>query len=131
MAYETITVDVEDHISIIKLNRPDALNALNQQLLGELMDAFEAADANDSVRCIVLTGSDKAFVAGARSHVASMVPPNVLLPVLVRGTLLPTDRIGEVPHLFQTRVRLVTQLSYARVAIVNLKKLFFLDGSEI
>ena len=65
MAYETITVDVEDHISIIKLNRPDALNALNQQLLGELMDAFEAADANDSVRCIVLTGSDKAFAAGA------------------------------------------------------------------
>ena len=41
MAYETITVDVEDHISIIKLNRPDALNALNQQLLGELMDAFK------------------------------------------------------------------------------------------
>lgn len=65
MAYETITVDVEDHISLIKLNRPDALNALNQQLLGELMEAIEAADANDSVRCIVLTGSDKAFAAGA------------------------------------------------------------------
>lgn len=65
MAYETITVDVEDHISLIKLNRPDALNALNQQLLGELMDALEAADSNDNVRCIVLTGSEKAFAAGA------------------------------------------------------------------
>ena len=65
MAYETITVDVDDHISLIKLNRPDALNALNQTLLGELMDALEAADANDSVRCIVVTGSDKAFAAGA------------------------------------------------------------------
>ncbi|MFK7877756.1 MAG: enoyl-CoA hydratase [Paracoccaceae bacterium] len=65
MAYETITVDVDDHICLIKLNRPDALNALNQQLLGELMDALEAADSNDSARCIVLTGSDKAFAAGA------------------------------------------------------------------
>ena len=65
MAYETITVDVDDHVALIKLNRPDALNALNQHLLGELMDALEAADRNDSVRCIVVTGSDKAFAAGA------------------------------------------------------------------
>ncbi len=65
MAYETITVDVDDHVALIKLNRPDALNALNQHLLGELMDALEAADGNDSVRCIVVAGSDKAFAAGA------------------------------------------------------------------
>ena len=65
MAYETITVDVADHVSLITLNRPEALNALNQQLLGELMEALEAADANDSVRCIVITGSEKAFAAGA------------------------------------------------------------------
>lgn len=65
MAYETITVDVDDHICLIKLNRPDALNALNQQLLGELMTALEDADENDSVRCIILTGSEKAFAAGA------------------------------------------------------------------
>ena len=65
MAYETIIVEVEDHIALIKLNRPDALNALNQQLLGELMDALEVADGNESVRCIVLTGSEKAFAAGA------------------------------------------------------------------
>jgi len=65
MAYETIIVEIEDHVSLIKLNRPDALNALNQQLLDELMGALEAADSNDSVRCIVITGSDKAFAAGA------------------------------------------------------------------
>ncbi len=65
MAYETIIVEVEDHVALIKLNRPDALNALNLQLQGELMDALEAADKNDSVRCIVLTGSEKAFAAGA------------------------------------------------------------------
>lgn len=65
MAYETLIVDVEDHICLIKLNRPDALNALNAQLLEELGKALKAADANDKVRCIVLTGSDKAFAAGA------------------------------------------------------------------
>lgn len=65
MAYETIIVDVEDHVALIKLNRPDALNALNQQLLGELMDALEDVDKNDAARCIVITGSEKAFAAGA------------------------------------------------------------------
>lgn len=65
MAYETILVDLEDHISTITLNRPDALNALNSQLLGELVHALGEADANPKVRCIVITGSPKAFAAGA------------------------------------------------------------------
>ncbi|MEX3017504.1 enoyl-CoA hydratase [Gymnodinialimonas hymeniacidonis] len=65
MAYETLIVDVEDHICLIKLNRPDALNALNTQLLEELGRALAKADENDKVRCIVITGSDKAFAAGA------------------------------------------------------------------
>jgi len=65
MAYETIIVDIADDIALITLNRPDALNALNTQLLGELSKAVENADASDKVRCIVITGSDKAFAAGA------------------------------------------------------------------
>ncbi|WP_322867696.1 enoyl-CoA hydratase [Aquicoccus sp. G2-2] len=65
MAYETIIVEVEDHVCLIKLNRPDALNALNAQLLRELADAMTEAQQNDKVRCIVLTGSEKAFAAGA------------------------------------------------------------------
>lgn len=65
MAYETIVVETEDHICLIRLNRPDALNALNDVLLGELVDALQAAQANDKVRCIVITGSEKAFAAGA------------------------------------------------------------------
>ena len=65
MAYETIIVEVEDHVATIKLNRPDALNALNTQLLGELGRALAEADNNDKVRCILLTGSAKAFAAGA------------------------------------------------------------------
>lgn len=65
MPYKTIIVEIEDHVALIKLHRPDALNALNTELLGELGEAVAAADANDKVRCIVLTGSDKAFAAGA------------------------------------------------------------------
>jgi len=65
MAFETINVEVDDHVALIKLNRPEALNALNTQLLGELCEALEEADANDKVRCIVITGSEKAFAAGA------------------------------------------------------------------
>jgi enoyl-CoA hydratase len=65
MAYKTIIVELEDHIAIIRLNRPDALNALNTQLLSELGEALAEAEANEKVRCIILTGSEKAFAAGA------------------------------------------------------------------
>lgn len=65
MAYETIIVEVEDRVATVKLNRPDAMNALNSQMLGEVADAFKDLDANDKVRCIILTGSAKAFAAGA------------------------------------------------------------------
>lgn len=65
MAYETLIVDIKEHVALIRLNRPDAMNALNSKLLSELTDAMQAADANDKVRCMVLTGSDKAFAAGA------------------------------------------------------------------
>lgn len=65
MAYETILVEIDHYVALIRLNRPEALNALNSKLLGELADALKAADRNDKVRCIVLTGSEKAFAAGA------------------------------------------------------------------
>ncbi|MDG1377771.1 MAG: enoyl-CoA hydratase [Yoonia sp.] len=65
MAYETIIVEISDYVATIKLNRPDALNAINAQLLKEVCTALEAADENDKVRCIILTGSEKAFAAGA------------------------------------------------------------------
>ncbi|PZQ97590.1 MAG: enoyl-CoA hydratase [Cereibacter sphaeroides] len=65
MAYETLIVEVEDNVSLIRLNRPDALNALNMQLMAELAQALTEADADAHVRCIVLTGSEKAFAAGA------------------------------------------------------------------
>lgn len=65
MAYETLIVEIVDYTTLIRLNRPDALNALNTQMMRELADAVTAADQNDKVRCIVIAGSDKAFAAGA------------------------------------------------------------------
>jgi enoyl-CoA hydratase len=65
MAYRTIIVELEDHVALIRLNRPDALNALNTELLRELGEALAEAEANERVRCIILTGSEKAFAAGA------------------------------------------------------------------
>ena len=65
MAYKTLIVEIEDSVALIRLNRPDALNALNSALMAELAQAVAAADGNDQVRCIVLTGSEKAFAAGA------------------------------------------------------------------
>lgn len=65
MAYETIIVDISDDVATITLNRPDALNALNSRLMSELAQAVDDADKSDKVRCIVITGSEKSFAAGA------------------------------------------------------------------
>jgi enoyl-CoA hydratase len=65
MAFETIAVETEEHVTTIRLNRPDALNALNFELLAELSEAVTEASDNEKVRCIIITGSDKAFAAGA------------------------------------------------------------------
>jgi enoyl-CoA hydratase len=65
MAFETIAVETEDHVTTIRLNRPDVMNALSLELLGELSRALDEASADDKVRCIILTGSERAFAAGA------------------------------------------------------------------
>lgn len=66
MTYETILVEQKGAVTLITLNRPQALNALNSQVLAELIEAFAAYEADASQRCAVLTGSgEKAFAAGA------------------------------------------------------------------
>lgn len=64
MAYNTLIVDVKNSVKLVRLNRPESLNALNLELLGELADALTKADADPKVRAIVITGSEKAFAAG-------------------------------------------------------------------
>lgn len=65
MAYKNIIVDIEDNICTIRLNRPDAMNALSIDLLRELGEALGDAQKNDKVRCCIVTGSEKVFAAGA------------------------------------------------------------------
>ena len=66
MSYETLIVETPSAgVTLVRLNRPEALNALNSQLLGELSAALDAAEADEAVRCVVITGSERAFAAGA------------------------------------------------------------------
>jgi enoyl-CoA hydratase len=65
MAYETILYDLTDSIALITLNRPQALNALSSALWRDLLSALDVAAADPEVRAIVITGSEKAFAAGA------------------------------------------------------------------
>ncbi len=65
MDYETIAYDVTDRIATITLNRPDRLNAFTTQMMVELIDAFDAADSDDDVRAVIVTGAGRGFCAGA------------------------------------------------------------------
>jgi enoyl-CoA hydratase len=65
MAYENILVETRGRVGLVTLNRPKALNALNDALMNELGEALLAFDADDAIGSIVITGSEKAFAAGA------------------------------------------------------------------
>jgi enoyl-CoA hydratase/carnithine racemase len=61
----TVVLEREEPIAVVRLNRPEHLNALSNQLMGELVGALENLDADDGIRCIVVAGSERAFAAGA------------------------------------------------------------------
>jgi enoyl-CoA hydratase len=65
MRYSHILVSKEESFSIVQLNRPEVLNALNIRLMTEFVDALEELDSDDTVRVIIVTGNEKAFAAGA------------------------------------------------------------------
>lgn len=65
MAYSNIMVETKGKVGLVTLNRPNALNALNGALIGEMSEALDAFEADDNIGCIVITGSAKAFAAGA------------------------------------------------------------------
>ncbi|WP_448577767.1 enoyl-CoA hydratase-related protein [Thermaurantiacus sp.] len=75
MSYQTILVDQDGPLQIITLNRPKALNALNSEVLGELITAFARFDADQDLRCAILTGNERAFAAGA--DIKEMAPQTV------------------------------------------------------
>ncbi|HAB01455.1 MAG TPA: enoyl-CoA hydratase [Pseudomonas sp.] len=65
MAFETILLDIHGKVGLITLNRPQALNALNAQIVGEINQALDQLERDANIGCVVLTGSAKAFAAGA------------------------------------------------------------------
>jgi len=65
MSYQNIIVETKGRVGIIRFNRPQSLNALNKPLIDELTRAVEAFDSDDKIGCLLLTGNDKAFAAGA------------------------------------------------------------------
>jgi len=65
MDYSTILYDLEDSILLITLNRPEILNAFNRDMMAEIIDALDKADADDNVRAIIVTGAGRGFCAGA------------------------------------------------------------------
>jgi enoyl-CoA hydratase len=76
MNHLNIMASVDGKVGVIMLNRPKALNALNSELLAELVTQLEAWDRDDAVRCIVLTGSERAFAAGA--DIKEMAPKSYM-----------------------------------------------------
>ncbi|TWI52628.1 enoyl-CoA hydratase [Pseudomonas duriflava] len=80
MTYETLLVEVQERVALITLNRPQALNALNAQLINELNQALDELERDKGIGCIVLTGSSKAFAAGADiKEMADLTFPDIYL----------------------------------------------------
>ncbi len=93
MTFETILVETRERVGLIRLNRPEALNALNGVLLHELMDVLESFDADDDIGAMVITGSEKAFAAGA--DIKQMSDASAV--EMLKGDFIPAfDRIRNI-----------------------------------
>ncbi|MFH0021703.1 enoyl-CoA hydratase [Pseudomonas fluorescens] len=80
MTFETILLEIHGRVGLITLNRPQALNALNAQLVSEVNQALDALEADANIGCIVLTGSKKAFAAGADiKEMAELTYPQIYM----------------------------------------------------
>ncbi|MCT9827291.1 enoyl-CoA hydratase [Pseudomonas veronii] len=91
MEYQTLLVDVQQRVGLITLNRPQALNALNGQLIAELNQALDRLEADPDIGCLVITGSTKAFAAGADiKEMAALRYPQIYLDDFFAAA----DRIG-------------------------------------
>lgn len=93
MTYETIQVETNDRVGLIRLNRPKVLNALNRRLLKELAEALENFDADDGIGAMVITGNEKVFAAGA--DIKEMAEASAV--EMFKSDFIPTfDRIGDI-----------------------------------
>jgi enoyl-CoA hydratase len=93
MTFQMILTEIHERVGLIRLNRPKELNALNPQLLGELLEAADAFDANDAIGCVVIAGNDKAFAAGADIKQMAKASPVAMLELVYIDLW---DRLGEI-----------------------------------
>ncbi len=95
MAYETVITSKEGHVGIVTLNRPDALNALNTKMVTELISALTDFEKDEEVRCLVITGSERAFSAGADIKEMSGM---TAVEMAMTGHFFPLwDKVGRYP----------------------------------
>ncbi len=93
MSYTLLLISKEPGYAIVQFNRPDVLNALNMKLMEEVVDALESLDKDDNVRCIILTGNEKAFAAGA--DIKEMADASAV-EMLIRDNFARWDRIRRI-----------------------------------
>ncbi|MFC7930232.1 enoyl-CoA hydratase [Streptomyces cinereoruber] len=93
MTYETILVEREDRVALVTLNRPEALNALDLRVMEEVVAAVEELDRDPGVGCVVLTGSEKAFAAGAD---IKEMRPRSYMDMYLSDWFTAWDRLGQV-----------------------------------
>lgn len=93
MTYDTIKVSIDQSVGIITLHRPEVLNALNLQMVDELVAELERMDRDETIRAIVLVGNDKAFAAGAD---IDELADEAAIPMLLKDQFAVWDRIAKV-----------------------------------
>jgi enoyl-CoA hydratase len=93
MEYKNIIVTKEDGYAVVQFNRPEVLNAINMQLMTELVDALEMLDKDDEAKCLILTGNEKSFAAGA--DIKEMADATAM-EMLIRDQFARWDRIRKI-----------------------------------
>jgi enoyl-CoA hydratase len=93
MTYHNILTSREGSLGVVTLNRPKVLNALNSELMAELVDALETFDKDSEIRCLILTGNEKAFAAGA--DISEMAEASAI-EMLQRDNIARFDRIMQI-----------------------------------
>ena len=119
MPYEKILVEIKEGVSIVTLNRPDVLNAMNHQLNDELHDAVIQANANDDVGCIVITGAgDRAFSAGGDIHEQRSDARELSEEQRSRNSALYTQRAYEISASPKPVIGMMNGLAYGGGAVL-------------
>jgi enoyl-CoA hydratase len=94
MSYKYILVEIEDRVGIVQLNRPEAYNALSPELMMELIEVLEGFDKNENIGCMVITGNEKAFAAGA--DIKFMAGDTKPIDMLNNSFITQWDRLGKI-----------------------------------